>query len=382
MVEPLYMVDENMKIPPALERDWSAGNNAGTESVFMKKLLWILLCGWFAASTWAATNYPPLTATELLDKFAASQENLKSFVASYQETAQTDFPNIPRPIKGASTTLGDVRVDFPRVSERTRSWGAFGGTKAQPQYSSFLTDGNLVLYYDQQSDAGSAMAMSLWRPPTGVTCLAEAIGRSTSLRSCFGGLMGDSPQRFDRKIRHETTLRVRKQMEPAGWTPTPCYVLDAETQTGDYTVWLDPSRGYNIARALLQQHFGHLRPNGRPYQKGESDMWMVEKVRWEQRQGVWVPIEATGGQVQTMPGTGTGRRGWHFTLTRFELNPDHTALRSFVPDDILNKAKFTLPGPRGHNLQGTWQNGRAVDAKGNVFWNPGFTRRSGDKQTT
>ncbi len=336
----------------------------------MKKRQLISLCGLLATSSWAATSYPPLTATELLNKFAASQEPLKSFVANYEETAQTDFPNAAPPIKGGSTTLGDVRVDFPRVAERSRDWGAFGGTKAQPRYSSLLTDGHLGLSYDQQSDAGSAIVWSPYHPPTGVTCVAEAMGRSGSLRACFGVLLGDSPQRFDRKIRHETTLRVRQRLELAGWIPTPCYVLDAETQTGDYTVWLDPSRGYNIARALLQQHFGHLRPDGRPFEKGESNMWMVEKVRWEQRQGVWVSVEAAGGQVQTMPGRGTARRSWHFTLSRFVLNPDHTALRSFVPDDIRDGAKFTLAGARGKDLRGTWQKGRAVDATGNVFWTP------------
>ena len=147
-------------------------------------------------------------------------------------------------------------------------------------------------------------------------------------------------------------------------------MIEAQTQTGDYTVWLDPSRGYTMARALVQRHFGHLRPNGRPFEKGESSVFFVEKVRWEQRQDVWVPVEATGGQTATEPGKAASRQGWHFKLTRFELNPDHTALRSFVPDDVLDKAKFTLTGPRGHDLQGTWQNGRAVDAKGNVFWNP------------
>jgi thiol-disulfide isomerase/thioredoxin len=337
----------------------------------MKRVFLISLSGLLAASGWAASNaMSSPTALELLDKFAANLEPVKSFVASYEENAQTDFPNASPPIKGGSTSLGDVRVDFPRVAESSRDWGAFGGTKTQPRYSSLLTDGHLVLFYDQQSDAGSAMVMSRYHPPTGVTCVAEAMGRSGSLRACFGVLLGDSPQRFDRKIRHETTLRVRQRLELAGWTPTPCYVLDAETQTGDYTVWLDPSRGYNIARALLHQHFGHLRPNGQPFEKGESNMWMVEKVRWEQRQGVWVPVEAAGGQVQTMPGRSTARRSWHFALSLFVLNPDHTALRSFVPDDIRDGAKFTLAGARGSDVRGTWQKGRAVDAKGNVFWTP------------
>jgi hypothetical protein len=341
------------------------------KSDYMKRLLLIWLCGLFATNTWAATNYPPPTALELLDKFAASQEPLKSFVASYEQTAQTDFPNAAPPIRGGSTTLGDMRVDFPRVAERTRSWGAFGGTKAQPRYSSFLTDGNLVLYYDQQSDAGNAMVMPQLHPATDISCMAEAIGRSVSLRACFGALLAGSEPRLDRKIRNEPTLRVRKQLEPAGWTPTPCYVLDAQTQTGDYTVCLDPSRGFTVARSLVQRHFGHLRPNGKPYERGESDVNTVEKVRWEQRQGLWVPVEATGGQTGTVPGKPASRRSWHFTLTRFELNPDHTAMRSFVPDDIRDGAKFTLVGEdRRTKGEGTWQKGRAVDATGSVLWTP------------
>jgi hypothetical protein len=117
-----------------------AKSDATGGSMFMKRLLLISLCGWLAASTRAATNLPPLTATELLDKFAASQESLKSFVATYEETAQTDFPNAAPPIKGGSTTLGNVRVDFPRVAERSRDWSAGEGTTAQPRYSSLLTD--------------------------------------------------------------------------------------------------------------------------------------------------------------------------------------------------------------------------------------------------
>jgi hypothetical protein len=324
----------------------------------------------FAALAAVAPASSP-TASELLDKFAASQEPLKSFVASYEQTAQTDFPNALPPIKGGSTTLGEVRVDFPRVAERSRDWGAGGGTTAQPRYSSLLTDGHLVLYGGWQSDAGSAVLMPQYHPPTGITCVAEAIDRSGGLHQCLGTLLAGGEPRFDRKLRSEANLRVRKQLEPAGWTPTPCYVVDAQTQTADYTVWLDPSRGYTVARSLVQRHFGHLRPNGQPFERGESSVFTVEKVRWEQRQGIWVPVEATGGQTATDPGKPASRQSWHFTLTRFVLNPDHAALRSFVPDDIRDGAKFTLVGEdRRTKGEGTWQKGRAVDAKGNVLWRP------------
>ena len=44
----------------------------------MKRLLLISLCGWFAVDTWAATNPVPLTATQVLDEFARTQDRLLS----------------------------------------------------------------------------------------------------------------------------------------------------------------------------------------------------------------------------------------------------------------------------------------------------------------
>jgi hypothetical protein len=90
-----------------------------------------------------------------------------------------------------------------------------------------------------------------------------------------------------------------------------------QTQTGDDTGWLDPNRGYTVARSRVQRHFGHVRPKGKPYERGESNVNTLEKVRWEQRQGLWVPVEATGGQTGTEPGKPASRQSWHFTLTRF-----------------------------------------------------------------
>ncbi len=338
--------------------------------VLLSWMLALPVCGAQSSRALAKINPVPLTAVELLDKFAASQEALKSFIATYEETAQTDYPNAAPPIKGGSTTLGEVRVDFPRVAERSRNWGVFGGTKAQPQYSSRISDGHWALLYGQQSDAGGAMVMPQSQPRTDITCAAEAINGSV-LREFLGVLQAGGKPRFDRKIRGEPTLRVRDRLDPAGWTPSPCYVIEAKTQTADYTVWLDPNCGYTLARALHERHFGHMRPNGQPYQKGESDARTIEKVRWEQRQSVWVPVEATGGHTTTEPGKPAWRLTWHFKLTRFDLDPDHTALRSFMPDDIRDGAKFTLVGEdRQTKGEGTWQKGRAVDAKGNVLWMP------------
>jgi hypothetical protein len=52
----------------------------------MKRCLLISLSGLLTASTWAATNLPPLTASELLDKFAATQEQITSFIAKGEES--------------------------------------------------------------------------------------------------------------------------------------------------------------------------------------------------------------------------------------------------------------------------------------------------------
>jgi hypothetical protein len=42
----------------------------------------------------------------------------------------------------------------------------------------------------------------------------------------------------------------------------PCYVIDAETEYGTFSFWIDPSRGWNVAKAEGHRQSGHKGWNG------------------------------------------------------------------------------------------------------------------------
>ncbi len=343
----------------------------------MKKLPLISVSMLLAVSGWAATNLPPLTAAELLDKFAAAQEHLKSFSAWEEGSSKGTG--------GDNFWANENFMNWPRlVSGRDRAWGARRGnsdqifTKDQPDYHSSLTDLRVRLYYTRYADAGEVTVMREVLHPK---VMADAIIYGSSgwefggLRHCLGVLAG---HRFDVDIRDDPSLRVRAKLEPAGWVPSPCYVIEAETKYCHYTVWLDPAHDYQLARAVRQIRQDHLRPNGQPYEPGERSVLRLDKVRFEQRDGHWLPVESavSGEWVFTSAASRrleTQQVTAHSRVTRFMLNPDHVALHSFAANDIRDAAKVSVVGDErnpGTARHGTWQNGRVVDTAGNLLWTP------------
>jgi hypothetical protein len=153
--------------------------------------LFVLLLIGLRAS--AATNPPPkvvasqsapaMTAAQLLGAFAKGQSQWKSFIAQYEFSRQEDAP------RGQPGTL-----IIRSVSSRPR----------EPI--------ELLDFCDSMFTHG------------------------------LGVLLHDGGKRFDARMRPAASLRVRDRLEPAGWEPSPCYVLEANTAHGHYTVWLDDIR--------------------------------------------------------------------------------------------------------------------------------------------
>ena len=72
-------------------------------------------------------------------------------------------------------------------------------------------------------------------------------------------------------------------------------------------------------------------------------LFLLKNVRFEKTEEVWVPVEADMKQYQDDQ---ISVIKWHHKRTKMILNPDHNALGSFVPDDIPEGTKVTIPGNR------------------------------------
>jgi len=157
------------------------------------------------------------------------------------------------------------------------------------------------------------------------------------------------------------TLAIREERENINGST--CYVIDAKTERGNYTLWIDPDHGYNLAKAMIQRN-----PNDKYYQKtvekNSIASFMVENIHFKKMDDVWVPVEAdTKLEIQYSYGD-YGITESHHKITEILFNPDHEALGSFLTDDIRNGTIVTIIGV--DNIQYTWQDGKVVDKAGKV----------------
>jgi len=287
----------------------------------------------------AAEQTNRLTASQVLDEFAKAQGQLKTFIAQYEFSRQENVSTL----SGRSSWFlaGDTRIDGRRVSVRKRLWGRITPdtvrTKERPYYKSRSFDGQWRWQYDQpfwrpedvprgQTGTGTVMLRQVLNPPQTAIALLDFC--ESPLTHCLGVLLHDGSKRFDARLREAASLRVRDKLEPAGWEPSPCYVLEANTPHGQYTVWLAPAHGFQMAKAILRRQPGHRRANDYTLTAGESDLSFVEKVRFAKSGEVWIPIEAAGGLDNAFAGGVRSSFRFQLKTTQFLLNPDPAFLRA------------------------------------------------------
>jgi len=303
-----------------------------------------------------------VSISELLDKYAETQDKVQSFIAETVSLAETVSSN-PR-YKGKKRyyrTFSEIRSDGEREYALRYMWNNISSprevkSKDKASYISNLWDGKSFLSYardkrNKRNDLGTVIInrSSEYRIPDRIL---PNSGDGRAMGYCFGDGI-----RVDSILRKADTISVRDKTEHISGSK--CYVIDAETKRGKYTLWIDPKHGYSLAKAEVRRREGDL-SQGRPLPKGTLSS-SLENVRFEEVDGVWVPMEW---DIKT---TANWLNDYliskiHDKRMAITLNPDHEALGSFVPNDIKNGARVFVIGVRG--IKYTWQDGQVVDEKG------------------
>ena len=154
----------------------------------------------------------------------------------------------------------------------------------------------------------------------------------------------------------------------------PCHVIDADTHYGRYAVWLDPTHGYNAAKVTRKATGGH-KENEWPMPAGDRASGSVLITRFDQVEGVWVPVEA---EHETFYTSGRLFRRSHSTYKRANivLNPDHDKLGSFDnplvnpanDPELRNETRVSIILPNSTStIKATWQDGKIIDESGKVI---------------
>ena len=158
----------------------------------------------------------------------------------------------------------------------------------------------------------------------------------------------------------EDTAKLKLHDKKSKVNGVDCYVIEAEVPNGgEYTVWIDPDHGFNIARMQSKRGAGDLY-HGRPLMATVSWNNSYEVVEFQKVDDAWLP-KTYKMQEKSVDGANdfAYKREGETSLYSVNLDPDHDALGSFLHDDIPNGTMVLLPRIPP-NVQFTWQDGEIV----------------------
>ena len=322
---------------------------------FMYKLLIISAC----CIAMLAFAVEKLSVSELLDKYAANQSKLKSFVikSELKETSITEDGTDSRSmIKSKIIEFryeddgGNFRAYYCPKDVHSGVDGSLVPADRQNRYLYLWDRKRYIEHYKEQTLNDSNVFVSF-----NTKEMKDAITRGYfGAGSVLGFLYGDV-ERFDSILKQADSTSVRDELERVG--SGDCYVIDAKTKHGTYTIWLDPEHGYGIAKAYVHRGPKDLRW-GRPldsykFAPYDSDTFSIRNVRFESKEDIWVPMEADF-RIDSKGPNSAETIDIHHWVTDLLLNPDHDALGSFVPD-IENGTSVRIQEAPG--IRYTWQEG-------------------------
>lgn len=311
----------------------------------------------------------------LLDKYTRALDATQSFIDAYEATSEYSF-NLPQagsPMpQGKKFMRGRHRADGRRTYHQTYCWGDFNSRErnlpeSTPRYHLRIeADGALYVH---------ATAVNHPRVKGRVYLQPAFTDTAAISRQPYSAILGfvGADERLDQVLRRARRISVRVSMEDVNGSA--CHVIDAQTEYGSCTVWLDPQHGGHAARVTLRATGGQ-KVYESTLPQGESQTVSVDNVRFEQVGGVWVPMEGTEHQayVQADPEF-FSREQVHFKRTRITLNPDHEASGSFVnplenpaqDPELKDGTSVVISSPPNPSVKAVWQDGKIVDGLGKVI---------------
>lgn len=305
----------------------------------------------------------------LLENFAKTHEHFKSFTAKTESRVEyTVKPNNPNFQRRNSLSFEhcDFRIDIANRKSSARR-KLFGDThsatpnvpKENPQYVSDLRiEGQISIWYGRQNITDDPGRVTLSKAGLRPNEIVQSLSRGYKGHEVLGYFYG-SDERFDTILLKASDVRVHPQLQTVG--NTKCYLIEGDTPNGQFKVWLAPEYGYNVARAKLILKEGDVLYETM-VSEGASYYTGVDNVKFEQIDGVWVPVEADIEYIWKQPGTYDYHEKIHHKVNVYNLNPDHEALGSFTSDDIQDGAIVTIVEANNQILPITylWQGGKLI----------------------
>lgn len=323
----------------------------------------------------AGADVPPLA--DLLDRYTQALDATQSFISTWERTS-VGSSNVPswglKATNAKKFARGEHRTDGKgNRSGVSYEWGHRSGedlTEDKARYfrnvygDGFIYRLNKGLGQDVQPGQltyqdESSKDFETYRQAGGYYARSGTTGY-------FLGYF-QTRARLDRVLKKALRISVRRT--PARINGSLCYVVQASTRRGRFTVWLDSEHGYHPAR--IEGYVGPGDDIGDPgslhiisRKEAITRRYTVENVRFERVGGVWVPMEADA-KTHIVLGyeNGFSTSDVHFRRTKIVLNPDHDALQSFGdPTEQPHLDPQLTDGTivHGQGPKSIWRSGRIV----------------------
>lgn len=296
----------------------------------------ILAVGAFSVVMGVAGAEKIPSASELLDRYTQALDSVSSFIDEYENTCDASYVlHSGASFKGRGFERGQVRFDGKRFYRHHYKWGDYNNREmdlpeSKAVYGCLIE--NIDTVYSHNKRLGQGFG-TLHRH-TIVPRNPSNVLRYTFNLSYVMGYVNCS-ERLDHVLKQAERIAVRGKTDEINGSD--CFVLQAETKCGHYTLWLDPAHGCHPAKVMHDAGEGKL-VDDHQLKKGETAKAYVKDVRFEQIDGIWVPMEAKAGDYNKSTDGVFLKQDHHYRRTRVVLNPDHAKLGSFADPLYENPA--------------------------------------------
>jgi len=343
----------------------------------MSVMISVMCMGWISGPAWVGSAAIGQSASqtasvpELLQRYTQALDATQSFIESYEEVCdyKNRMPGQSKATGGKRFARGQIRSDGHRIYSRNYYWGDFtsnmkGLPEDAPRYNLRIEADKRLYVHTTALNTPRVKGTASLQPAFSEKGVMNR-GRCSGIHGFLG-----SDERLDAVLRGANRVSVR----PTTYTVNgfACHVIDADTQYGRYTVWLDPAHGYHAAK-VTRKAAGGQKEREDVMPKGDRSIGSVVITRFEQVGGVWVPVEAED-EIAYTSGVFFRSQRDHFKRTNITLNPDHNKLDSFdIPlenpanDPELNNAtRVRIFLPNSPTIKATWKDGKVIDESGKV----------------
>jgi len=346
-----------------------------------------------AAEPETANNSKPVVAkipevNEILDNYTKALDPIQSFIASYESTSLTnsDIPSWGMRLEESkSFERGESRTDGKgRTSVTSFRWGDLNMNERnvpenRAAYTRTVAGDNFVYRHsktlNQTEYKGREYHGKLtYQTPDGNKDFKRSrddhgLFNNLGTISYFLGYL-DTPIRLDNILKNDVKhISVRE--EPEMINGSTCFVVEADTKRGDFTIWFDSEHGYHPAKIKAKVGIGDDTgsleyPGVITKEQGIERDYTLENVRFEKVDSVWIPMEADSKRHVILGNeNGFSDEQHHFKFTKITLNPDHEALNSFGnpaenPELDPELEDGTLVYHIGYP-SATWQDGKVIE---------------------